>query len=76
MFLTKWSKYAKDTCLPKNDFIFLLLECCDEPIRKYLATSEGGSLFDKTKEQVLDSIKCLFIQGWRRLSPPHEFYES
>lgn len=61
-FLTRWSEYAKATCLTGNDCIIQLLECCDEPLRKDLTRSEGGSLFNKTEEQVLDAIKQLAVR--------------
>ena len=61
-FLTRWSEYEQATGLTGNDIIIQLLECCDEPLRKDLTRSEGGSLTNKTKDQVLESIKELAVR--------------
>ena len=45
-----------------KDVIIQLLECCDEPLRKDLTRSEGGSQTNKTADQVLDAIKQLAVR--------------
>ena len=61
-FLTRWSEYEKATGLSGKDTIIQLLECCDEPLRKDLTRSEGGSLTTKTAAQVLNAIKQLAVR--------------
>ena len=61
-FLTRWSEYEKATGITGDDCIIQLLECCDEPLRKDLTRSAGGSLTTKTVDQVLAAIKQLAVR--------------
>ena len=39
-----------------------LLECCDENLRKDITRNAGGSLANKTMDQVLEAIKKLAVR--------------
>lgn len=61
-FKTRWEEYVSATKLTGADTIIQLLECCDEPLRKDLTRSAGGSLTNKTENEVLASIRQLAIK--------------
>lgn len=58
-FISRWSEYVSATKIAGRDKVVQLLECCDEPLRKDLTPSTGGSLTDKTEETVLAAIMKL-----------------
>jgi hypothetical protein len=53
---------ASATKITGHDKVIQLLECCDEPLRKDLTRSAGGSLTDKTVDDVLAAIKKLAVR--------------
>ena len=61
-FLTRWNDYVDGTKLTGKTKVIQLLECCDESLRKSLTRSAGGSLVDKTTDEVLAAIKTLAIK--------------
>ena len=60
-FTTRWKEYVSATKLTGADVVIQLLECCDEPLRKDLTRSAGGSLTNKTADEVLASIRQLAV---------------
>jgi len=54
-FKSRWSDYVKATKLDGTDKILLLLECCDEQLHKDLTRNAGGTLTEKTEEEVFYS---------------------
>ncbi|XP_062586740.1 uncharacterized protein LOC134248350 [Saccostrea cucullata] len=61
-FMSRWSDYVSATKIEGRDKVVQLLECCDEPLRKDLTRSTGGSLTDKTEETILSAIKKLAVR--------------
>ncbi len=61
-FESRWSEYVDATKITGRDKVVQLLECCDEPLRKDLTRSAGGSLTNKTAEEVLVAIKRLAVR--------------
>ncbi|XP_021365018.1 uncharacterized protein LOC110457888 [Mizuhopecten yessoensis] len=61
-FQSRWSDYVSATKITGRDKVIQLLECCDEPLRKDLTRSAGGSLADKTIDEVLAAIKKLAVR--------------
>jgi hypothetical protein len=45
-----------------RDKVVQLIECCDEQLRKDLTRSAGGSLTNKTEQEVLAAIKKLAVR--------------
>ena len=69
-FLTRWGDY-KDATRPKGkDIILQLIECCEEDLRRDLTRSAGGSLTNKTEEEVLSAFKNLAVREENSCSPP------
>ena len=61
-FLTRWGDYVQATGIANREAVIQLLECCDESLRKDLTCSAGGSLLNKTPNEVLASIKVLAVR--------------
>ena len=61
-FLSRWSDYTSATKVTGRDKVTQLLECCDEPLRRDLTRSAGGSLTDKPVDEVLAAIKILAVR--------------
>ncbi len=61
-FQSRWSDYVDATKVDGRDKVIQLLECCDEPLRKDLTRSAGGSLKDKTEAEVLAAIRKLAVR--------------
>ncbi len=57
-FLTRWADYEEATGITGKSVILQLLECCDEKLRRDLIRTAGGSLTNKSKEDMfLPSLK-------------------
>ncbi|XP_071478837.1 uncharacterized protein [Diadema antillarum] len=61
-FTSRWSDYVDATKITGKDRVVQLLECCDEPLRKDLTRAAGGSLTNKTEDEVLAAIKKLAVR--------------
>ena len=61
-FLTRWGDYKEATNITGKDIILQLQECCDDDLRKDLTRAAGGSLTNRTEDQVLASIKKLAVR--------------
>ncbi|XP_063956770.1 uncharacterized protein LOC135154494 [Lytechinus pictus] len=61
-FKSRWSDYVDATKITGKDKVVQLLECCDEPLRKDLTRAAGGSLTNKTEDEVLTAIKKLAVR--------------
>ena len=61
-FLTRWNDYVDATRVTGKEHIIQLLECCDEDLRKDLTRCAGGSLTNKTEQQVLDAMQQLAVR--------------
>ena len=61
-FLSRWSDYVDATKVTGRDQALQLLECCDEPLRKDLTRSAGGSLATKSVDEILAAIKKLAVR--------------
>ena len=61
-FITRWQDYAEATKVEGKDKVTQLLECCDEQLRKDLTRNAGGSLTNKSAEEVLEAIKKLAVR--------------
>ena len=57
-----WSDYTEATKIAGRDKVVQLIECCDEQLRKDLTRSAGGSLTNKTEQEVLAAIKKLAVR--------------
>ena len=62
-FESRWADYVDATKLTGKDKVVQLLECCDDDLRKDLTRNSGGSLSNKTEEEVLAAIKRLAVQA-------------
>ncbi len=51
-FKSRWSDYVRATRLTGQDKVIQLLECCDEQLRRDLTRNAGGTLADKTEDEV------------------------
>ena len=49
-FESRWSDYVEATRITGKDRVVQLLECCDEPLRKDLTRSAGGSLTGQSEK--------------------------
>ena len=66
--------YVDATKVTGKDLIIQLLECCEENLRKDLSRAAGGSLTNKTRDDVLAAIKTLaqlYIRKTSWLPDPH-----
>jgi len=61
-FNIRWKDYVAATKVSGRDLVVQLLECCDEDLRKDLTRAAGGSLTNKTEEEVLTAIKTLAVR--------------
>ena len=61
-FLTRWEEYVMATQVTHRDRVIQLLECCDEPLRKDLTRSAGGSMTDKDEATILAAMKKLAVR--------------
>ncbi|VDH93756.1 Hypothetical predicted protein [Mytilus galloprovincialis] len=61
-FESRWSAYVETTKIAGRDKVVQLLECCDEQLRKGLTRSAGGSLTNKSVQEVLAAIKKLAVR--------------
>ena len=61
-FLTRWNEYANATKITGQDRVIQLLECCEESLRKDLTQTAGGSLLQKSEQDVLTGIKRLAVR--------------
>ena len=61
-FLTRWGNYVAATNVTGKERVIQLLECCDEQLRKDLMRNKGGSLTDKTADEVMAAIKKLAVR--------------
>ena len=56
-FLTRWQEYPDATKVTGKDRVLQLLEYYKENLRKGITRNAGGSLANKTEDQVLEAIK-------------------
>ena len=61
-FLTCRKDYAKVTKLKGKDMVVQLLKCCEEQLRKDLTRNAGGSLTNKSMDEVMAVIKKLAVR--------------
>ena len=61
-FLSRWNDYVAATKVTGRDRVIQLLECCDEPLRRDLTRSAGGSLTGKPVDDILAAIKTLAVR--------------
>ena len=61
-FVTRWTDYKAATKITGMDKVIQLLECCDEDLRKDLTRAAGGTLTNKSEEEVLQKIKALAVR--------------
>ncbi|RLC10819.1 MAG: hypothetical protein DRI57_19860 [Deltaproteobacteria bacterium] len=61
-FQSRWSDYVEATRVTGKDKIIQLLECCDDELRKDITRMAGGTLTNKTEEEVLAAIKRLAVR--------------
>ncbi len=62
-FTTRWQEYVEATKIQGKENVIQLLECCDENLRKDLTRNAGGSLVNKTAEEVMAAIKKLAVRA-------------
>ncbi|KAK7106408.1 hypothetical protein V1264_017669 [Littorina saxatilis] len=55
-FISRWEDYVKATKIAGPDKVIQLLECCDDRLRKDITRAAGGSLTNKTEDEVLKAI--------------------
>ena len=61
-FLSRWKDYVEATKIKDKELVIQLLECCDETLRRDLTRSAGGSLTDKSQEDVLKAMRILAVR--------------
>lgn len=61
-FLSRWKDYVQATKIQGKDLVIQLLECCDESLRRDLTRSAGGSLVDKSEQDVLQAMRTLAVR--------------
>ena len=61
-FLTRWQEYVDATKITGKEKVLQLLECCDDNLRKDITRNAGGSLANKTVEEVLEAVKKLAVR--------------
>ena len=61
-FLTRWKDYAEATKLEGKDMVIQLLECCKDQLRKDLTRNAGGSLTNKSMDEVMAAIQKLAVR--------------
>jgi cytochrome c oxidase assembly factor 6 len=61
-FLSRWKDYVDATKIKDKELVIQLLECCDENLRRDLTGSAGGSLTDKSREDMLTATRILAVR--------------
>lgn len=61
-FLSRWKDYVEATKIKDKELVIQLLECCDETLRRDLTRSAGGSLTEKSQEDVLTAMRILAVR--------------
>ena len=61
-FIYRWSDYEKATKLSETDRVIQLLQCCDDQLRRDLTQNAGGTLTEKTENEVLAAMKILAVR--------------
>ena len=61
-FKSRWQEYVIATKVTGNEKAIQLLECCDETLRKDLTRDAGGTLTNKTEDEILAAIKKLAVR--------------
>lgn len=61
-FQSRWGDYVRATRLVGQDRVIQLLECCDEQLRRDLTRNAGGTLVEKSEEDVLAAMKMLAVR--------------
>ena len=61
-FLSRWKDYVEATKIKDKELVIQLLECCEETLRRDLTRSAGGSLADKSENEVLTAIRTLAVR--------------
>ena len=61
-FTTRWEEYIVATGVSGTHKAAELLECCNEDLRRNLTRSNGGTLINKTIDEILNGIKKLAIR--------------
>ncbi len=65
-FLSRWSDNASTTNITGRDKMVQLLECCEEPLRKDLTRSAGGSLTDKAVREENTMVARVTLHNMRQ----------
>ena len=61
-FQTRWTEYKQATKIDGQEAVLQLLECCEENLRRDVTRAAGGSLTQKTEQQVLAAIRTLAVR--------------
>ena len=61
-FKSRWGDYVTATRLRGADRVIQLLECCDDQLRMDLTRNAGGTLTDKTEDEVFVAMKRLAVR--------------
>ncbi len=61
-FKSRWGNYVTATRLQGTDHMIQLLECCDDQLRMDLTRNAGGTLTDKTEDEVFAAMKRLAVR--------------
>ena len=61
-FLSRWGDYAKATRVAGSDRTIQLLECCDDRLRRDLTRNAGGTLTEKTEDDILGAMRALAVR--------------
>ncbi|VDI59471.1 Hypothetical predicted protein, partial [Mytilus galloprovincialis] len=61
-FVSRWKDYIQATKVSGKDLVIQLLECCDETLRRDITRSAGGSLVDKSEQEVLAAMRTLAVK--------------
>ncbi|CAG2222071.1 unnamed protein product [Mytilus edulis] len=61
-FVSRWKDYIQATKVSGKDLVIQLLECCDETLRRDITRSAGGSLVDKSEQEVLAAMRTLAVR--------------
>lgn len=61
-FTSRRKDYVEATHVIGKERVVQLLECCDATLRRDLARSAGGSVFDKPEGKVLTAMQTLDVR--------------
>lgn len=61
-FLSRWKDYVQVTKVSGKELVIQLLQCCDETLRRHLTRLTGGSLVDKTEQDVHKAMRTLVVR--------------